>query len=497
MSNVFSRARRHPFGDHGGMTYAIDLEDTPRGHVVPPLLRAFAEWLATLEHGSLGWFDALATEEIPGSWDETNASRLQRAGFAFLSLPEGSLLTLLETGVDGAPPAVVLLGSEGEARAVAGSLEEFLLLWSKGETDIDELDDETAASGRAAMKAWLEARSVKAPTAPDFDFQAWLDGAAGGVAAPEPTAQAERPVPAVFAELPPTFRKLAELHGRRADDPKVVDFVTSELGAKVPTSATDTGMAKAVKSKRGFSLWFSHDKLNDAFPLIPKTKGSFLPYLAEVALDATWREELPFGIEWRHGTAELEARLGRPIVVRLFPDDEEDTTTRSWWEREIDPGRTYLRVQLQKKGLGLTLMIRETVTLSSRHGVPALPVVGLFVGWAVSRALLDEARFAEHGALIARVRGRSEKGSALVRTAMSRGLWLDHLVADDEVRTTARRMFGGSGGLSLEQDLIDVFGERTNAHGHREPALDDDAWDAVDAAAPTLDQRFAAWVNER
>ncbi|WP_268811437.1 hypothetical protein [Archangium violaceum] len=29
-----------------------------------------------------------------------------------------------------------------------------------------------------------------------------------------------------------------------------------------------------------------------------------------------------------------------------------------------------------------------------------------------------------------------------------------------------------------------------------EPKLDDDTWDAVDKAAPLLDQRFAAWMKK-
>ena len=161
--------------------YHIDLTEAPPGHEVPPLLAVFADWLARQEHGSVEWFDALAIEKIPSTWDEANAQRLQRAGFAFLSLPDGSLLALLDTGIPDAPQAVVLLGSEGETDTVAGSLEEFLLLWSKGETGITDLDDEDGAAGRTALKRWLKSQKVTAPDAPDFDFQAWLDGAESGV----------------------------------------------------------------------------------------------------------------------------------------------------------------------------------------------------------------------------------------------------------------------------------------------------------------------------
>jgi hypothetical protein len=475
-----------------GMRYRIDLRSVPSRHTVPPLLAAFADWLASQEHGSVGWFDALVAEEIPKPWDDRNTARLQRGGFVFLSLPDGSLLALLETGAKGAPPAVVLLGSEGEARTVATSLEELLLRWSKGETEINELDDQEASSGRASMKSWLASRKVKALKAPDFDFQAWLDGAKAGVAqAAAPPATPDRPAPEVFAALPPAFRQLASLQGRRGDDPAVVDFITNTVGAKVPSSARDMELAKEVKSKTGFRLWFDHDLLNDAFPLIPKTKNSFLPYLSEVSFDPKWTEKLPFDLDWKQGEAEVTARLGAPTVVRLFPDDPDNMTTRSWWEREIDPGRTYLRVQAGKKSTSLTLMIRQTMALSSRHGVPPLPAVGLFVGWALSRGLLDESRFPQHRTLIDRIKNRAEKGSALVRAAMPRGLWLDHLVPNEGLRTFARRSFS----RSLTPDLIEVFGERTDQHSHRQAVLDDDSWEAVDRAAPILDRRFAEWVG--
>lgn len=269
------------------MSYRVDLGSLPTGHSGPPLLQAFADWLATQEHGSIGWFDALAIEEIPASWDEKNAERLKKAGFAFLALPDGSLLALLDTGVKGAPHAVVLLGSEGEARTVAGSLEELLVLLSKGETGIHDLDDEEASSGRDAMKAWLKKTKVKAPKARDFDFQAWLDGTESAAAAAP--ADPERPAPEIFAT----------------------------------------------------------------------------------------------------------------------------------WERDMDPGRTYLKVDLEDEGISASLRTRTTAELSSRHGVPKKPIVGLFVAWAIARGLLDESRFPQHRDLIDRVRSRAAQGSALVEAALA------------------------------------------------------------------------------
>jgi hypothetical protein len=252
-----------------------------------------------------------------------------------------------------------------------------------------------------------------------------------------------------------------------------------------------------VKSRKGFSLWFDHDILNDAFPLVAKTKSSFLPYVSQVSFTEKWPEKLPFGIEWKHGRAELVARLGGPPLERKLFEEDDDSPILTWWERDMVPGETFLKLELKKKGLTVTLVMRETTALSSRHGVPKRPVVGLFVAWALSRGFIDEARFPQHRALIDRVKAREAQGSALVSAAMTRGLWSDHLVPNEAVRSVASGLFYGVMGLSLDGDLIALFGERTNEHGHSEPVLDDDAWDAVDRATPLLDQRFATWPLRR
>src|SRR5947209_8350587 len=89
----------------------------PRGHSIPPLLQNFGEWLAKQSFGSVGYFDLVA-EKITKEWHPEAADRLARDGFAFLTLGDGSMLALLKTGAGG-PPAVVLLGSEGETETVA------------------------------------------------------------------------------------------------------------------------------------------------------------------------------------------------------------------------------------------------------------------------------------------------------------------------------------------------------------------------------------------
>ncbi len=464
--------------------YFVSLQPVD-GHDVPPLLGAFGAWLATQTRGSLGYFDSLATEPVPPTWHEGAADRLHKDAFTFLSLGDGSLLALIDTGRPKAPRAVVLLDSEGEARTVATSLEEFLRLLAKGETGVGDLDDE-AAAGRGALAAWLDENTVKAPKAKDFDFQAWLDGQPEAEAAPA-TAPARAPSEALQA-LPPKLRALADLVGRRADDPAVVAYV-AEIGGKVPTAATDMGSAKTVNAaKLGFTVYFNHDILNDAFPLVPKTKSSYLPYVSQVAFTNKWPEPLPFGLGWKDGPDEVERALGAPHTRPLFDG------FYTWWTRDIEPGISEVKVRTRKGKLELSLVAIRTIDLTSRHGVPPLPAVGLLVAWMTLRGALDPSRISQHEALVARVKARSAKGSDLVKAAFPRGVWDDHLRADEKLVRRLHHWLGSLADLSFTDDLISIFGERKTAHGHREAVLDDDTWEAFDRVAPLFDQRFQGFV---
>lgn len=459
--------------------YFVSLQPIP-GHDVPPLLEAFGAWLATQTHGSLGYFDALTIEPVPPTWHEAAAERLQKAAFTFLNLGDGSLLALLDTGRPKAPRAVVLLDSEGDARTVATSLEELLQLLAKGETGVADLDDE-AATGRGALSAWLVAKKVRAPKAKDFDFQAWLDGAPEAEVAPAP---AERAPSEALLALPPKLRALADLVGRRADDPVVVAYV-AEIGGKVPTAATDMGSSKTVNAaKLGFTLYFNHDLLNDAFPLVSKTKSSYLPYVSQVALSAKWSEPLPFGLSWNDGPAEIERALGVPHSRPLFDG------FYTWWTREVQPGISEVSAKTRKGKLELSIVAKETIALTSRHGVPPLPAVGLLVAWMALRDVLEPSRILAHEALLGRVKTRAAKGSELAKAAFPRGVWDDHLRADEKLVRRLHQWLGSSMDISFTTDLIGVFGERTSAHGHGEAALDDDSWEAFDRVAPLFDERF-------
>ncbi|QSQ26798.1 hypothetical protein JY651_18590 [Pyxidicoccus parkwayensis] len=469
--------------------YTVKLSAAPKGHVVPPLLSDVGDWVRTQQHGTLGWFDALAAEAIPKEWSPEKADRLRREAFSFLSLPDGSMLALVNPGA-GAPPAVALLGSEGEARTVANSLEEFLTLWSKGETDITDLDDEEAASGRKALAAWLKEKKVKAPKVKDFDFTAWLDGgtptpaAAQAVAAPtfEPTA--------VMKQLGPKVQRLASVLGRRADSPEVIAYVTEVLGKKVPQSTNENNDSANVEaSKQGVEIVFSHNVLNEAFPPIPKTSKTFIPYVTHAWVREKIGETI-LGVPWKPASeADVTKVLGEP-TGRSAAFADEDELTVAYWTRALD---TSGHVQLEFEyddGLSVTVSVKSAGELEPRPDV----TTGLFVGYAATRGLLDASRFAAHRELFDAVSKRKARGSELVKQALPRGLWDDHLRDAPGLQTLAYRWFHNMNDLWITADLIKTFGKRKGPFGHDEPKLDEDTWEAVDKAAPLLDKRFAAWL---
>ena len=453
--------------------------------MIPPLLSDAAKLVNAQKRGALGWFDSFEPEEIPKAWDPQNAERLRRAGFAFLSLPEGSLLALLE--VDGAPPAVVLLGSEGDRRTVATSLEAFLIAWSKGETEISELDDEEGAAGRKALGKWLASKKVKAPKAKDFDFQAWLDGNAK--AAPAAAAPIVRKPTATMKKLGPKTQKLASIVGLRADDPKAIEYVTKTLGKKMPQSTSEQNDdAGIIAPKAGVQMSLTHDVLNDAYPLIRKTAKSFVPYVANVWVEPKIGETV-LGVPWdAKSIADVEKVLGKPTKMRGFLAADQEKTV-AVWSYVLDEGaHTSLEIEFRKR-VSVRIGVEQGHELEKFDRVTA----GVFMGWAVTRGLLDDARLSAHASLLADVKKRKATGGALY-DALGRGLWNDHLKADDDLRSYAHCYFHNIGGDWITADLKQVFGKRKGPYGHDEPKLDDPTWDAVDQAAPVFEKRFARWL---
>ncbi|ATB40377.1 hypothetical protein CYFUS_005826 [Cystobacter fuscus] len=442
-------------------------------------------------HGTLGWFDALAAEVIPKEWNPEQADRLRRDAFAFLSLPDGSLLALVNTGAN-APHSVALLGSEGEARTVANSLEEFLILWSRGETEIHELDNEEVAPGRKALASWLKAKKVKVPKTKAFDFAAWLDGDAALQPAAEALAIAEHtfaPTP-VMKKLGPKTQRLASLFGRRADAPEVIAYVTGVLGKKVPPSTSENNdSVNVAAAKHGVELVFSHDILNDAYLPIPKTSKTFIPYVSSAWVRAGIGENV-LDVPWKTTSeAEVTRLLGPPTGRRAAFADEDELTV-AYWAYPLDTAAHVWLELAFEDSLSVTLAVKSAGALVRYPDV----TTGLFVGYAVTRGLLDTSRFPAHRALLAAIKTREAKGSEFVKQALARGLWDDHLRDVPGLREMAWRWFHNMNGLWMTADLKKTFGKRAGPFGHDQPKLDDDTWDAVDKAAPLLDERFAAWI---
>jgi hypothetical protein len=427
-------------------------------------------------HGSLGWFDTFGPEPVPAAWDADVAARVNANGFAFLQLPDGSFLVLLDTGTTATPHAVALLGSEGEVRTVANSLEEFIILWSTGETGISELDDEEI-QGREQLAAWVKARNVQLPPASEFDFGAWLEGsAATGTATP---AQTQRKPTADYYKLGPKMRELADMMGRRADDEALIAWVTQTLGKKVPRYTADS--ANVVAPKAGLELAFSHNVLNEKYPLLRKSARSFIPYLSHAWVREKIGEHV-FAIDLKKGTeADAIQFLGQPDGRR--PQFMNETTeTIAYWHRVVDAAADVVFIVESDDGISVRVSIESSRALEEFTDMGT----NLFVAWAAENSLLNEVAFAQHAVLLAKVKAREAMGSDLVKAALPRGLWDSHLVDRPGFRRKAYQWFHNMAGVWITADLKKIFGARKGPYGHDEPVLDDDGWDKVDAAAPAF-----------
>jgi hypothetical protein len=173
----------------------------PKGHAVPRLLQAFADWFETQDDSALGFLEINVGKAY---WtDAASMKRLNADGFKFIETGDGSQLVLLQRG-GGKTPLVCLLGSEGATETVAGSLEEFLTLLAKGATGVMDLDGE--ATGRRQLKAWLKQHKVKVPRAERFDFSAYLEGKNGEI---EKKAKATAPTGTLISLLGKTLEEVA------------------------------------------------------------------------------------------------------------------------------------------------------------------------------------------------------------------------------------------------------------------------------------------------
>lgn len=290
--------------------------------------------------------------------------------------------------------------------------------------------------------------------------------------------------PDPLAGFSPLVRQVVSLVGRRGDDPELLAFFAG-LGAEVADSTTDAGGSKNVVAKRhGLEFVFNHDVKNEAYPLLTKTKKSFIPYLSLAWLTPRFKEPFPFGFAFGLEPDEVTRRLGVPPV--------EHVPKVPIWTRVLDAER---EIVLSVDARECRIRVEEARELSARCGVPPLPVVGLFVAWAAQCNLLDAGRVGPHAALLEDVRTGRRKGSELLAAAWPRGLWDVHLADKPGLRQFAFGWFHNVGGSFINRDLIDVFGERMNRYSHKEPVLDDDDPAAVKKATQKLDAVFAPWLG--
>ena len=209
------------------------------GMPVPPLLAAFADWLAAEELD--GWLGdcAVRPEPLHKAYVGDDALDVVRPKLGiFLDMADGNLAALWDHG--GATPAVVYLESEGQYSVLAPSLEAFLLRWSAD----DDLSDGVLLPGGeelcAPMGRWLAARGVRPRAqAPVPDFRAWLNEVTAAAAAARAQRIAREPFDAPGpARRAAAVRSLVDrcgpLLGGRSDEPALAALL-ADLGIDVRT----------------------------------------------------------------------------------------------------------------------------------------------------------------------------------------------------------------------------------------------------------------------
>jgi hypothetical protein len=257
-----------------------------------PLWERFARWLANREPTSF----EVEVGPVPREWCTDAELHLTTAAVGVITTGDASIIAQL---VDGGPPVVFLLGGEGGYALLAPDAATFLHQLAALRTGVPSLTDPEDVEGLAA---WLEAERIRPSPPSTFDLDAFIDR--------------EAPVVPPLAPLPelapvdgvgPRLRALADLVGRRADDPRVAATVSEW----VPTSTSD-GHEHRYVGGAGFDLFVSHGSWHPAYPPIRKTRRSYVPYVARVFLYDGFGEALPHGVHRGITTGELTARLGPP-----------------------------------------------------------------------------------------------------------------------------------------------------------------------------------------
>jgi hypothetical protein len=455
--------------------YEMELLETIGDHKIDPLLFKLADFLRSMPEDSLGSFE-VRIEEIPPSWSEENADRLGAAGYAFMEFGNGSLLAHLKLG-DRNP--VVMLGDEGDAYTVAQSLEDFLWNWSDGHGIMFFEPENLEPLER--MKTWLRSSEIEIPEAPKiaFDFQAWLDGGTGLEPNPEGVSLERKPT-ALLAELPPKLRELAGLVGRRQDDPVLLEWAMPRLQKNARLSYF------TYMPALGLMLRVLNDITNEKYPVLNKTKNTFVNYLSLAEITDSCGETV-LGLAWNSSSDDIKRVLGEP--TRLRRPNMIDPPSIPVWVRRLDDGVDLELIVEFNEVMTVRFEVYSSGSLESNPN----PSLGVFVAWAIEHGLLDRNRFPNHAELFEAVRKRERLGSDFVRQALPRGLWFDHLLDGDGLRDFAHHWFYNFGSW-IVTDFKKVFGARAGQYGHDEPSLDLDSWEAVDKAAKVLKKRFRQWL---
>ncbi len=480
----------------------------PEGRQAPRLLESLYRFLAKRAEGSLGHFD-LEAEAVSAEagWGPHFAGTT----WSFMRLPDGSRMALCEAVQ---PPAVVYLGSEGDLRTVAESLEQFLIDWAGNEVDVGELalDEDADADelvlmkkARKAFRAWLKKEGVVAPAVEgSFDFSAYAEGDPACRRAPGQGVDSTPPAfsPVVLAALDsagPTLGALLRLLGRPAQDPALCALVQAEFGKAPPQSI---GRARhddrdSLSHRSGLHLSFQREVNHRDFPPIPVGKKALCPYFTEIHIGSKFKEALPYQLHADTPWAEVVRRFPQLIERRCIGGDT------SWviegCELPLDAaGQLLMNISREDEHCGFSFRLLQSRIICEHFFVQSVHEgAGVLVQWALERGCLNEDEFSGQAALLEGLRQRTTAPSRLVAAALQRGLWESHLKPEPWLRDFAFAYFHHLDGIWITADLKALFGSREGPHGHDEPVFDDDAAAAFDRIFEVFDRRFKEYRSRQ
>lgn len=163
------------------MNYSVSIESLhknfPPGFTPPLLLLEFAQWLKDQPAASVGYF-RLQSERFDDYHVENGADLHSKFAFFLRDATGGQVGYWLYDGRSTKFPPIILFGSEGKLRILAGNLWEFLYKLAVGQTKEHDLDNRIDGERPSKELAqWLDARGPDLPTMQRLDhpdLQQWL-----------------------------------------------------------------------------------------------------------------------------------------------------------------------------------------------------------------------------------------------------------------------------------------------------------------------------------